>query len=224
MKGYKYLLEGMEAPFQQDFVYELDKWYEVEDDSKLEICKYGFHFFKDIRDLLSYIFTEDSTIHIYEIEADGKVIGGGDSIRSLKVHDKYCSSKIRITKELSKEEIWKLIEDRNILYCDNWKARATVAKQGYGLETLINDTHWLVRVAVARHGYGLDKLINDEDEDVCVEVANQGYGLDTLVNDPHFKVRGAVAEQGYGLDVLINDEDEDVREIVAEQEYSLDHA
>ena len=46
--------------------------------------------------------------------------------------------------------------------------RIEVAKQGYGLETLINDPEWEVRTAVALQGYGLDKLINDPDLSVRI--------------------------------------------------------
>lgn len=41
-----------------------------------------------------------------------------------------------------------------------------VAKQGYGLDKLVNDETIGVRYYVAKRGYGLDKLINDENKDV----------------------------------------------------------
>ncbi|MBQ4031515.1 MAG: hypothetical protein II625_07145 [Bacilli bacterium] len=105
---------------------------------------------------------------------------------------------------------------------ENYEVRIAVAEQGYGLDILINDKYISVRMAVAEQGYGLDKLINDKDEDIRKIVVKQGYGLDKLINDENYKVRKAVAEQGYGLDILINDEYVSVRMAVAKQGYGLD--
>ena len=103
-----------------------------------------------------------------------------------------------------------------------WGDRLEMAKEGYGLNLLINDEDWRVRRAVARQGYGLDILINDKYCGVRKAVAEQGYVLDALINDEHWGVRKAVAKQSYGLDILINDEDYDVRIAVANQGYGLD--
>ena len=102
------------------------------------------------------------------------------------------------------------------------RVREAVAEQGYGLDKLINDNHGWVRARVAEQGYGLDILINDTHESVRRAVAEQGYGLDKLINDNIAFVRAEVARQGYGLDILINDKDDDVRQAVAEQGYGLD--
>ena len=64
-----------------------------------------------------------------------------------------------------------------------------------------------VRAAVARQGYGLDTLINDKSACVRAMVASNGYGLDKLIHDPMAIVRQEVAGQGYGLDVLAHDRD-----------------
>ena len=87
-----------------------------------------------------------------------------------------------------------------------------IARQGYGLDILVNDRDYIVRAAVAEQGYGLDKLVNDKDWPVREAVAKQGYGLDVLVNDEHWPVRVAVARHGYGLDKLINDASYEVRD------------
>ena len=94
---------------------------------------------------------------------------------------------------------------------DYWWIRNEAAKQGYGLDILINDEDFDVRSEVACQGYGLDILINDKNERVRREVAEHGYGLDILVNDENYWVRQSVANQGYGLDKLINDKDYSVR-------------
>lgn len=105
---------------------------------------------------------------------------------------------------------------------DDYRVRKAVAKQGYGLDILINDEDIDVRREVANQGYGFDKLINDKDSDIRQILVKQGYGLDKLINDENWKVRIAVAEQGYGLDKLINDDEYSVRKAVAEQGYGLD--
>ena len=64
-----------------------------------------------------------------------------------------------------------------------------MAKQGYGLDILIDDNNRDVRMTVAHQGYCLDKLINDDYWGVRAEIANQGYGLDKLIHDEEPKVR-----------------------------------
>lgn len=67
---------------------------------------------------------------------------------------------------------------------------------------------------VAKQGYGLDILIDDGNRDVRMTVAHQGYGLDKLINDDYWGVRAEIANQGYGLDKLIHDEEPKVRLLV----------
>ena len=82
------------------------------------------------------------------------------------------------------------------------------------LDNLVDNEDYRVRAAVAEQGYGLDKLVDDEVYYVRTAVAEQGYGLDKLINDEVYYVRIVVAKQGYGLDKLINDEDTLVRRTV----------
>ena len=51
------------------------------------------------------------------------------------------------------------------------------------------DKNWRKRYAQARQGTGLDVLINDENVYVRAEVAEQRYGLDILINDEDSYVR-----------------------------------
>ena len=92
----------------------------------------------------------------------------------------------------NKEELKELLN--SLLENSNEKSRIMLAKQGYGLDVLVNDEDWCVREAVAEQGYGLDILITDEDEVVRAAVARQGYGLDRLVNDESEDVRQAAKE------------------------------
>lgn len=185
MKGYKFLTQKLEAPYMGNFTYELGKWYKVEDENEIEVCEYGFHFLKNIRDVFAYAAPINIvTFDLYEIEARGKIIhwdNGED--------DKYCSSKIKIVKKLKREDIIEYIEENKLLYSDNPNIRGAIARYGYGLDILINDECSYVRMNLARGGYELDKLINDEEWYVRNAVAEQGYGLDILVKDIHPVVR-----------------------------------
>lgn len=200
MKGYKYLSRGMEDPYAKDTFYKLGNDHEV-DESKLKtMYETGFHFWGTLGDA----FHSDLGMDIYEVKASGKILN--DYMDKV-----YCSSKIRIVKKLEKEELWRLIEEEDLIHSDDSFIRAAVARHGYGLDILINDENDYVRATVATQGYGLDKLINDDCWSVRVEVANKGYGLGVLINDEDWNVRAAVAQQKYGLDTLINDENCGVR-------------
>ena len=143
MRGYKALNEDMSTLYG-DMTYELNKEYEIE--GKLIMCENGYHFCKELINVFTY-YPSDS--RVFEIDTlDGEIIEKGD---------KYCTNKIKIIKEVSKDEINKYIEDN--------------------LDKLINDPNPNVRAAVAKQGYGLNKLINDEDLFVRTTVAEKGYGL-----------------------------------------------
>ena len=212
VKGIKALGMNMEAIKGDGMVYELNKEYTHDDDVK---CKQsGYHYFNSIRDVM-YMYDLNES-RLFECELNGDEFDHVDMV--------HCTNKIKLIREITKEEITKYIEDNlDILVNDeHWNVRREVARQGYGLDKLVNDKDCDVRKEVAKHGYCLDKLVNDEDCDVRLEVARQGYCLDILVNDWHCYVREEVAKQGYGLDILINDKDWKVRMEVARQGYCLD--
>ena len=152
MRGYKALNEDMSTKYG-DMIYELNKEYILK--GKLIMCKNGYHFCTE----LIYVFMYyPFNSRVFEIDTlDGEII-------ESKNKDKYCSSKIKLIREISREEINKYIEDNlDILINDEDRyVREAVAEQGYGLDILINDENLYVREAVAEQGYGLDKLINDE--------------------------------------------------------------
>ena len=203
MKGYKALPHEMRAVHGNNMQYELGKDYSI--NGEVIPCRNGFHFCEKIEELNCYYDITDS--RIFEVEADG----------IIRQHEnKYVAEKIKLVRELSKEEIKKYFEQNlQSLVCHNEASvRAAVAKQGYGLDVLIHDKNWYVRASVAKQGYGLNVLIHDKDNDVRIAVAKQGYGLDVLIHDKDTNVRIAVAKQGYGLDVLIHDKDWYVRRSV----------
>ena len=156
-KGIKALGMNMEDINGNDTVYEMNKKYTCSGDVK---CKQsGYHYFESIRDVM-YLYNLDKS-RLFECEINGDVFDHDGII--------HCTNKIKLIREISKEEIKKYIEDN--------------------LEELVNDEEWSVRIEVAKHGYGLDILINDEDWSVRYEVAKHGYGLDILINDEYKFVR-----------------------------------
>ena len=212
IKGIKVLGMNMEAIKGNGMIYEMNKEYTHDGDVK---CRHsGYHYFDSIRDVI-YMYYFDET-RVFECELNGDEFDHDGIV--------HCTNKIKLVREISKEEIKKYIEDTidKLVNDEDEDVRYEVAKQGYCLDKLINDEDWRVRREVAKQGYGLDILVNDEDCDVRLEVAKQGYGLDKLINDEYWYVREEVAKQGYGLDKLVNDEDEDVRKEVAKHGYGLD--
>ena len=212
VKGIKALGMDMEAINGNDMIYEMNKEYVHDGDV---ICRQsGYHYFDSIRDVMTLYNLNKSKL--FECELNGDEFDHDGIV--------HCTNKIKLVREISKEEIKKYIEDtiEKLVNDEDEDVRYEVAKQGYCLDKLINDEDWRVRREVAKQGYGLDRLVNDEDCDVRLEVAKQGYSLDKLVNDKDWEVREEVAKQGYGLDILVNDEDEDVRKEVARQGYGLD--
>ena len=178
-KGIKALGMNMEAIKGNCMVYELNIEYIYCGDV---ICKCsGYHYFESIRDVMTLY--NISVARLFECELNGDKYDHYDTV--------HCTNKIKLIREISKEEITKYIEDN--------------------LDELVNDKDWYVRLEIARLRYSLDKLVNDEEYEVRREVAKQGYGLDKLINDKHWYVRCEVAKQGYGLDKLINDKDKYVR-------------
>ena len=211
-KGYKRLNMDMTSAYG-DMQYELNIPYHLE--GKLEICKNGYHLCENILDTVNFYASGNS--RLFEVEYN--------SNNCIEDKNKLCSDYIKIIREISIEEYHSCIKEyikNNDITNKHWGVRCEVARQGFGLDVLINDKNWCVRYEVAKQGFGLDILINDEDCGVRCEVVRQGYGLDKLINDKNRDVRYEVAKQGYGLDKLINDEDYDVRCEVARQGYGLD--
>lgn len=110
---------------------------------------------------------------------------------------------------------------KNYIKSENNVVRAVVARNGFGLEELVNDPALIVRVAVAEQGYGLDKLVNDKEYLVRAEVAGQGYGHKKLIHDENETVREAVVLHSDGfppyLLELLNDESIYVRTSIAKK-------
>ena len=163
IKGIKALGMDMEAGKGNGMIYELNK--EYTHDGGVECRQSGYHYFDSIRDVMVLYNLNES--RLFECELNGDRFDHDDIV--------HCTNKIKLVREISKEEIKKYIEDN--------------------LNKLVNDKNWFVRLELARQGYGLDKLVNDEDESVRLEVVRHGYGLDKLVNDKNWYVRREVSYQ-----------------------------
>ena len=92
MKGYKGFNQNMTC---RGFQYEIGKEYEMS--GKIELCKRGFHFYKNIIDVRNYYSIENKDVILCEIEATGKVIEGDN---------KCVTNKIKIIREINKEEMY----------------------------------------------------------------------------------------------------------------------
>lgn len=96
MKGYK--------AFNSDWTC-LGKQYSCpgvfEQDGKLELCKNGIHFCKELLECFNY-YDFDSDNHVAEVEAIGEIIEDKDK-------RKCCTNKLKIIRELTWEEILKKV-------------------------------------------------------------------------------------------------------------------
>ena len=86
----------------------------------------------------------------------GKLIHNGCQTFPIEELERVCQE-YGVPKEL--EEQVRQLYYENLKTPEDW-------------DILINDSHWVVRVAVAKQGYGLDILINDEDPEVRVAAKN----------------------------------------------------
>ena len=98
IKGYK-AYNNMNDRFNN--IYELDQEYEVKGPVKFR--KNGFHFCKNIEDVFRYYDGFDQNTIICEVEGYGEIDTYNDEYYGY--YDMYASSKIKILKVLSRDEI-----------------------------------------------------------------------------------------------------------------------
>ena len=99
MKGYKAFNSDLTC---LEFQYEIGKTYELPEDKELKMCECGFHFCKNPIDVFGY-YPFGGT-RVAEVEALGDIFQEGT---------KFVTNKIRIIKELSNNELLKLIIDKH---------------------------------------------------------------------------------------------------------------
>ena len=93
VKGFKGFNEDLTC---RGFRYEIGKTYKH--NGEVELCRSGFHFCRKLKDV--HNFYNLKTSRICEIEADGKI--DDDGVKS-------ACSRMRIVREVSREEIWSII-------------------------------------------------------------------------------------------------------------------
>ena len=99
MKGYKGFNSDLTC---RGFQYEVGKTYELEKNERLDICNCGFHFCKKVPYIHEYYGLVNSDTRVCEIEALGDIQEEGN---------KCATNKIKIIRELTKEEIELLKND-----------------------------------------------------------------------------------------------------------------
>ena len=92
MKGYKGFNKDMTC---RGFQYEVGKEYEHK--GSIKLCDRGFHFCKKIGDVQNFYDITGENYILCEIEATGRVIEGDD---------KCVTDKIKIIREISKDEMY----------------------------------------------------------------------------------------------------------------------
>lgn len=81
----------------------------------------------------------------------------------------------------------------------NWTSYDTDAN----LDDTIDNGDISAKIDLAKQGYGLDKLINEKSEYILAEIAKHGYGLDKLSNVDSIRVKREIIKHKYRLDKSI---------------------
>jgi len=115
IRGYKAMQDGKCLGFK----YEVGKTYSIK--GRLVLCNNGFHFCRNAHDTISY-YTVCRKYELYEIETAGEVIHN---------YDKSCTSKIKIVKKLSDEEIEKVLRCK-IRRDSEGNITQLISSDGYG--------------------------------------------------------------------------------------------
>ena len=100
MKGYKGFDKDLKC---KGFQYEIGK--EFKFDGEIVICEKGFHFCKELIDVMDFYDTKNGN-RFCEIEATGEILEDDEN-------KKYCTNKIKIIKEIPIEEVLKKVNIGN---------------------------------------------------------------------------------------------------------------
>ena len=102
MKGYKGFDKDLKC---KGFQYDIGKEFEL--DGKMVMCENGFHFCKELIDVMNFYNTKNGN-RFCEIEATGEIVEDHEQ-------KKCCTNKIKIIKEIPIEEVLKKVNtgDRN---------------------------------------------------------------------------------------------------------------
>ena len=115
MKGYKAFNKEWKC---RDFQYKIGETYELPEGQELKMCKCGFHFCENPIDVFGYYNDTLCTV-VAEVEALGDIQQEGT---------KYCTNKIKIVREVTREELQELIVDDK---CNTGKKNCGEYNSGY---------------------------------------------------------------------------------------------
>ncbi len=106
IKGYKAFRENMIT--QSDLHMEVGKTYTI--DKQIKWNGHGYHFCTSPEDTLGFMKKYNGNTIVCEVHTDGETISHDDDYYGL--YDCYVSNKITIDKQLSRDELFKLIISR----------------------------------------------------------------------------------------------------------------
>ena len=136
---YKVLDKDMKSPYVE-FQYEMNKTYST--DEELDLCTNGFHACKEMYELLLWTYVNNlKDCRFFECTL-------GDTI--IDDDHKVVSDSITLIKEIPFEDVDKSIKENIevLVHDSDYRVRAAVAEQGYGLDILMHDSDWHVRFVV----------------------------------------------------------------------------
>jgi ferritin-like protein len=95
---FKVLTKDMEAPFNKNFTYKLNKKYIIKCQESIELCKNGFHYFSNTDDIFDILGNDffNNKYRIFEVKPGGNII---------EDYNKLCCSEITLLRELTFEDL-----------------------------------------------------------------------------------------------------------------------
>ena len=126
VKGFKGTDKDMRC---QDYQYELDKQFDLDEDVEPIVCSKGFHFCKKLENVFKYYKIGDGN-RFFEVEAlvkksdlepknKSNVRAGLDQWSKMYMSfanydDKYAAKSIRFVRELTTDEVFETVTDRDV--------------------------------------------------------------------------------------------------------------
>jgi hypothetical protein len=160
---FKILTKNMEAPFNKEFIYKLNKKYIIDNNEPIELCKNGFHYFNNTDNIFSYESFFNNKYRIFEVKPEGNIIEDSD---------KCCCSEITLLRESSFKDL--LDYDNTGLYtyyyalCNNDK-KIDISKLEDTIIEKDKDGYWCYKFACDINGANINKL-----EDAVIEKDKDG--------------------------------------------------
>ena len=138
VKGFKGTDKDMRC--KGNYQYELGRFFDMNSGDDVELCHSGFHFCKNLENVFRYYGIGDGN-RFFEVEAlvkksdwdpEKRKNNTYDNVYSSygylfvsSVDDKYAAKSIRFIRELTADEVFEAVSDKNVReWTDDWKKRA----------------------------------------------------------------------------------------------------